>query len=253
MAYYGKRIVALIVLVLMVTLTLSGCFVIRKADTDVDELESINTPTDRPLNNDPTPTPTHAPDPTITPRPIDIPVITAAPSTTPVAIDPIDKPKPTFKFAKYSSLTLGISFNVPENWQMTETDSAVIFREPDASALDDTPATLWVSVLNQASNLVKEDAEAQIDMARDSLKAEFPGIELSSRGDNNKMLGELGYYYNYRIPVLTGHPIRGRIYAVAINRMFIQLELRVPARYNEDYMDVFREVRSSAALYTGEE
>ncbi|GHV28446.1 hypothetical protein FACS18948_7260 [Clostridia bacterium] len=248
-----SRWIKIIALALAILLTLSGCSVFGdKADTPEDVAVDAPVVTLAPT---PSPTPTHKLEPTVTPRPIDMPIETPQPGATALAIDPIDKPHRTFKYEPYESQSLGINFNIPQGWtelKQDESGETIAFLEPEADALDGFPAILWVSVLHQSANLVREDAKDRIDIAVESLKEEFPGISISNVGDNNKMLNETGYYYNYRIANVSGYPVRGRIFTIAINRMMIQIELRCPGNYNNDYMDIFREVRNSAKIY-GEE
>jgi len=251
-----NRLLRFLALMLVVVFALSGC-ALRRGNAgvdDKDDVESIPVTAEVPLTNNPTPTPTHVPEVTITPRPVSIPLETLDPQATLISIEPIDKPKRTFKFTPYSNQTLGLEFNVPDGWRVVahQDDSSVEFVEPESNALDGFAARLWIRVLNQSSNLVREDAVERIEAARNNLREEFPDIEISARADNNRMLGEYGYYYNYRIPMASGYPVRGRIYAVAVSRMIIQVELRCPARYNEDYMEIFREVRNSAKVYGAE-
>ena len=244
----------LIVLIMVVSAALSGCSAPKDTPTDdngvVDTKSVISEIT---LTNDPTPTPTHVPETTFTPRPVTIPVDTLAPNATAISIVPIDKPTKTFKFTKYESQALGLTFNVPDNWvemRIPQSEGSVMFSEPDAEALDGYSANLRITVTNKSTNLTREDAKPEIDAAAAELKAEFPAIELSSLGDNNKMLGEYGYYYNFRVQLPSGYYMRGRVFTLAINRMLIKVEMRNPALYNEDYLVAFREIRNSAKTYS---
>jgi len=245
-----KRFALLLALITLLSV-LSGCFN-KNNEGGTEEDPVVDTLADEKLPQPtPTPTPTHAPEVTVTPRPIDIPVITAAPSTTPDTLDPIDKPKKTFKYSAYDNQSLGVIFNYPGTWEIrNQGDSdTVTFVEPMSEMMDNFQAFLEVTVLHQATNQSREDAIDMLNMLRTSLRDQFPGIEMSSLGDNNRMLGEYGYYYNYRIPAVgDGFAIRGRIFAVAVNRMLILADLRVPARYNADYMDIFRELRTTAKM-----
>ncbi|MDR2505699.1 MAG: hypothetical protein LBD16_06295 [Oscillospiraceae bacterium] len=250
-----KKRLALLLALLMLAAVLSGCFAKKPVEEDEDigkVEENLPPPT-------PSPTPTHVVEEMVTPRPIpsDIAVITAAPSTTPNTLDPVDKPVKKVTLREFASQTLGITLNVPETWvDVSEAgdDTTVILQEPDGEVWDKTPGTLTITVMHSASNLAREDAITTLENARDSLKAEFPGIEISTRGDNNKMLGETGYYYNYRIPPTSENAfaIRGRIFAVAINRLNILMQIRMPGRWSQDYLNIFAEIRSSAKVYGAE-
>jgi hypothetical protein len=248
-----KRL-ALLLALTMLAVVLSGCFAKKPVeDGEDDEIYKIEENLPPPT---PSPTPTHAVEAIITPRPIpsEIAVITAAPSTTPDTLDPIDKPVKTVTYRELASQTLGITLKVPETWldiSNPDDDTQIILQEPDSEVWDDTPGTLWITVLHPASNLSREDAIETLTIARDSLKTEFPGIELSSRGDNTKMLQETGYYYNYRIPAAdeNSFAIRGRIFAVALNRLNILIQIRMPSRFNQDYLNIFSDIRASAKIY----
>ena len=248
-----KRLALLLAFALMLGI-LGACFNKKDNEKAADD-PAVNTVADTlpTLTPTPSPTPTHAPEVTITPRPIDLPVITAAPGTTPETLDPIDKPAKKFKYGKYSSKPLGVMFNVPVTWeQRSQADSdTVTFIEPMSEMIDNTQGVLEITVLRQTTNQAREDAREMLDMLKASLVEQFPGTEMSSLGDNNKMLGEYGLYYNYRIPPAseTAYPIRGRLFVVPVNRMLIIVDLRGPGRYNVDYLDIFRELRSTMKMY----
>ncbi|MDR2657079.1 MAG: hypothetical protein LBB86_04560 [Oscillospiraceae bacterium] len=199
-----------------------------------------------PANKQPTPTPKITPEPTITPRPIDMAVETAAPGSTPLLIEPIDKPKRTFVYAEYTSTSLGLTFNVPGDWIETALDDeTVMFSEPPATAMDGFPAELIVKCVHNSSNQESEDAISALNGLVESLKIQYPNVEMSLRADNNKILGEPGYYYNFRVAQENAKAIRGRVVVAAANRLLISVQLLAPAGYYTDYLDIVREVRTS--------
>ena len=260
----------IIAMVAILAIALSGCSLLKRPAVDNVEDSHASEPVvnEVVLRNDPTPTPTHKPEETITPRPISLPIETPAPSTTALSIDPIDKPHRKFAYVDCSAQIaqkLGFTIKTPETivtegsppvpWvEIDQPAGTVILMEQQDAALDGYPSQLKITVTTSQSNLNREDAINVLEDAVKALKADFPKIELSLRGENNRMLGEYGYYYNYRIdtPVGLSYPIRGRIFAVTVNHMTVILEQRNPARYNEDYLDVFAQVRASAKLPTAQ-
>ncbi|GHU67809.1 hypothetical protein FACS1894184_08370 [Clostridia bacterium] len=217
------------------------------ADTDASgsDGEQVEAPLPTP-NNAPTPTPKMTPEPTITPRPIEMAVETAAPGATPLLIEPIDKPKRTFVYRELVSASLGLTFNVPEDWIETPLDDeTILFSEPASTAMDGYPATLIVKCVQSSSNQTSDDAISALTGLVESLKLQYPNVEMSLRADNNKILGEPGYYHNFRIAQENSKAIRGRVVVAAVNRLLISVQLLAPAYYYTDYLDIVREVRTS--------
>jgi hypothetical protein len=197
-------------------------------------------------NNAPTPTPKFTPEPTISPRPIDMAVETAAPGATPLLIDPIDKPKRVFVYREFTSTSLGLTFNVPEDWIETQLDDeTMLFSEPTETAWDGFAASLIVKCVHNASNQESEDAISALNGLVESLKTTYPNVEMSLRADNNKILGEPGYYHNFRVEQENAKPIRGRVLVAAVNRLLISVQLLAPGNYSTDYLDIVREVRTT--------
>ncbi|GHU72485.1 hypothetical protein AGMMS49992_08540 [Clostridia bacterium] len=245
------RVLAMVIVAAMGLAMLSGCtFKAPWANqTTGEEDGSTSDQTDVPLptpNNAPTPTPRFTPEPTITPRPIDMAVETAAPGATPMLIEPVDKPKYTFVYTEYVSTSLGLTFNVPEGWIETAlADDTVQFTEPQGSALEGYPASLIVKCVHNASNQTSTDAIDALNGMVESLKLNWPNIEMSQRDNTNKILGEPGYYYNFRIAQENAKPIRGRVIVAAVNRLLISIQLLSTATFSSDYMDIVREVRTT--------
>ncbi|MDR0395779.1 MAG: hypothetical protein LBH66_00580 [Oscillospiraceae bacterium] len=243
------RTVAILLIVALALPALGACALNmprggdEQTDADGEQTETSLPP---PVGNVPTPTPRITPEPTITPRPIDMVVETAAPGATPMLIDPVDKPKRAFVYREFSSTSLGLTFNVPDNWIETQLDDeTVMFAEPPDTAWDGFAASLIVKCVHNASNQSSEDAISALNGLVESLKTLYPNVEMSLRADNNRILGEPGYYHNFRIDQGNAKAIRGRVLVAAANRLLISVQLLAPGYYSTDYLDIVREVRTS--------
>lgn len=241
---------ALILILIMMTCLLIGCTTPETGGDDPAGVVNGENGQDPGTVGDatPTPTPEITPVPTVTPREVAMAVQSAAPGTTPLLIDPVDKPTKTpvtFKFEDYESIVLGISFNRPAGWaESTPYENAVQFIEPESEAHDGVPARLIVQVTNFSTNQTADDAKNELNRLVDAMREEYPDIGVGVVGEN-KMLGETGYYVNIRFTQADGSILRGRIFVLAKNRILYHVRYIAPANYNSDYEEVYRKVRNT--------
>jgi hypothetical protein len=245
-----KRVWMLVILIAAVV-SMTACSMLPASGGNDQDSVLVSGATATPVPT-PSPTPTFVPEVTITPRPIAMTVVTPLPETTPLLIDPINKPTRVpilFEFTEYTSQTMGLSFNVPAGWlESKPNDNTVQFVEPMDHAMDGFQTSLVIQVTHNSSTQTLDNARSELDNALESLKAQYPNIEVGPVGDNNKMMSETGVYVNIRITLDDDTVVRGRVYVVPKNRMLIQVRSICPGNYNTEYSEIFREIRNTAQI-----
>jgi hypothetical protein len=239
-----KKISLMMALLLALTLLLTACQAPETTDA---------APTNPPP---PTSAPTYVVptiEPTIAPRDMEGEIEEPAPGATPMLIMPVDMPPLTFTFIEVQEQTLGISFDVPDDWVREELDgSTVVYVENPDNIQSRTgfASSLAVQVASRTTEQSMETAKSYLEDTLAGMREERPSLEVSPTAEN-PMLDSKGVYVTYWL----GEPypdnpeqtfrMRGRLLVVPVGTKLYMLRYMCPADYNTDYEKVFKNARSS--------
>lgn len=174
--------------------------------------------------------------------------------TTPIPLDPIDKPTPTprpeksFTYAETAASRIGIKFEAPVGWYADETvENTFIIRDPET--LDDYQAFMSVEVSPVAGTYkladVKTDVKALLSELGQYNYEEWDVTSTSAR----TLFKKDGYYADYRGVMYNGTIVRGRVHIALLDgNKIVTVHLSCPGWYNTSYQKVYQRFRETAAL-----
>jgi hypothetical protein len=180
------------------------------------------------------------------------PEIVAHAGGTAIPIDPVDLPTPTprpplaFTYAKYTSTTLGLSFESVAGYEIDESQpNTYILREPITSMKDNYQVQITLSLTPVANNFKSQDAKQELSAKLKDLGAiNYTQWEITT-ANTRTLLDKPGYYGNYRGVLYDGTIVRGRVHTALVDGKLLTLHISCPAWYNSDYMDVYARIRST--------
>ena len=196
----------------------------------------------------------------------DVPIITEVPTptmfydyagTTPVPIDPIDKPTPTplptitFSHTTYEATALHVTFEGPAGWIVDDTASDTFtLTNPDTSMDYAATATIRVTPVN--TNYTKRDLEKEVTAALNTIRSEgefskFEQSKTATRSFVNK--DGVGVYANYTATTKDGVKLAGRILIDCKDKKLYILHCTYPQALAETFKDgVFAKIRSTLKI-----
>ena len=180
------------------------------------------------------------------------------PASTPVAVDPIDKPTPTpapspnFVYQTYENTDMGVSFSIPYSWNLnpgTAMDTNVQFVEPREEIMDVNgyQSRLTVEKVNMGLSQNAADARTRLESVLEVLSESFSSFShgsISSATVGNAKGSYCYYKAEYSDGVKT-YQMNGRICIVAHGNSLYQIRLTAPRDWYAYYEHVFRRVRST--------
>lgn len=172
--------------------------------------------------------------------------------STPIPLDPIDmptptpKPKLTYTYTTYTASTVGVSFEGPVNWQVDESQPAMlILSEPVSQIRDGQQCIITLSAEPVSSNYDQNDLKTHVTQRLDTLySADYTSWKPSYTATRH-MMGSNGVYANYSAETSSGVEIGGRIQYVCIDNTLYGLEIIFPLGFKEDFLDVFGQIRTT--------
>ena len=179
-------------------------------------------------------------------------------ASTPIPVDPIDKPTPTpaptpnYVYESYVNEDMGVSFSIPYTWLLnpvTDKSKAVQFVEPKSEMMDvgGYQTRLTVEKISRGLSQTAADARAELETMLETLGGTFtnfvPGnIASATVGKAN------GAYCYYKAEFTDGeqtYVMNGRITVVAQGNALYSIRLTAPRAWYSYYEYVFRRVRQT--------
>jgi len=173
---------------------------------------------------------------------------------TPIPIDPIDMPTPTprpeltFTYGEYTAAKLGLKFNSAIGYTVDDSQSDVyVLTEPAAAVKDNYAATITLQIMPINKNYDLDDVKTDLKNYLLTEKTKYQGWE-SYTAASKTLMGEKGYYNNYRGELPDGTIVRGRVHMAIIgeNELLV-LHVSCPGWFNTSYMKVYDQIRETLA------
>lgn len=180
------------------------------------------------------------------------------PLSTPVAVDPIDKPTPTpaptpdYMYDTYTSSSMGISFSIPYSWLLnpsTNQETTLQFVEPKSEMMEPDGYQTRLTIERFSAGLSQTAADARTRL--ESVLTELEGMFTTFKANDiatASIGGASGYYCYYRATYNDGtkeYSMRGRVAVVAHDKELIQIRLTTPSNWFSYYNHVYRQLRAT--------
>ena len=171
---------------------------------------------------------------------------------TPIPIDPIDlptatpRPELTFTFGAYTADKLGLTFESAVGYEVNDALSGIyVLTEPAAAVKDNYPCVVMVEVTSITKNYTTADVKSDLSKYLQNEGKQYDKWE-TYQAATTTMMGQKGYYNNYRGVLPDGTIVRGRVCMVIMGEnQLLTVHVSCPGWYNSSYMKVFDQVRKT--------
>ena len=182
------------------------------------------------------------------------------PLSTPVPVDPIDKPTPepaptpSYWYDTYVSDDMGVSFKIPDTWLLNPNypqATVLQFVEPQSEMMDEGgyQARVTIEKVDRGLNQSGDDARAHLEQVLTELAQTFTSFTPNNIASQTFGKDDLrGSYCYYRAEYNDGtktYSMRGRIAVFADGRSLYQVRVTAPSNWYSYYEWVYRTIRSS--------
>lgn len=174
--------------------------------------------------------------------------------STPIPINPIDMPTPTprpdltFTYGEYVAAKLGLKFSSAVGYNVNDTASDLyVLTEPASAVKDNYAATITLQIMPINKNYDLDDVKTDLKNYLLTEKTKYVGWETYTAASKT-LMGEKGYYNNYRAEMYDGTIVRGRVHMAIIgeNELLV-LHVSCPGWFNTSYMKVYDQIRDTLA------
>ena len=169
--------------------------------------------------------------------------------TTPIPLDPVDMPTPTprpdltFTYAAYTASGLGLTFEGPMDWQVTE-DTSSTFTLTDPTTRDNVNASLSISTAPVANNYKAADAAGDLKSYLLNLQKNYTKWHTENAAKRT-LMGADGYYNVYRAELYDGTIVRGLVHIALVNGRTVTVHLQSPGWFNSSYTKAYTKLRNT--------
>jgi len=171
---------------------------------------------------------------------------------TPIPIDPIDMPTPTprpeltFTYGEYVAAKLGLKFSSAVGYNVDESASdRYVLTEPAAAVKDNYAANITLQITPITNNYDLADVKTELANYLKNEKTKYESWETYTAA-SKKLMGENGYYNNYRAEMPDGTIVRGRVHmAIISDTELLTLHVSCPGWFNTSYMKVYDQIRDT--------
>lgn len=169
--------------------------------------------------------------------------------TTPIPLDPVDMPTPTprpdltFTYAAYTASGLGLTFEGPSDWQLTE-DTSTAYTLTDPTTRDNVNAFISISTAPVANNYKAADAAGDLKSYLLNLQKSYTKWRTENAAKRT-LMGEDGYYNIYRGEMYDGTIVRGLVHIALVNGRTVTVHLQSPGWFNSSYTKVYTKLRNT--------
>ena len=174
--------------------------------------------------------------------------------STPIPVNPIDmptatpRPDLTFTYGEYTAAKLGLKFSSAVGYTVDDSQSDVyVLTEPASAVKDNYAATITLQIMPINKNYDLDDVKTDLKNYLLTEKTKYEGWE-SYTAASKTLMGEKGYYNNYRAEKIDGTIVRGRVHMAIIgeNELLV-LHVSCPGWFNTSYMKVYDQIRDTLA------
>lgn len=170
--------------------------------------------------------------------------------TTPIPLDPVDKPTPTpkpelsFTYVAQTAAALGLSFEGPTDWMLTA-EGSTTYTLTDPTTRDNVNASITISVAPVANNYKSTDITGDLKSYLLNLQKSYT-VWRTENAAKRTLMGEAGYYNIYRGELYDGTTVRGLVHIALVNGRTITVHLQCPAGfYQNSYVKVYTKLRNT--------
>lgn len=173
---------------------------------------------------------------------------------TPIPINPIDmptatpRPELTFTYGEYTAAKLGLKFSAAVGYTVDDSQGDIyVLTEPASAVKDNYAATITLQIMPINNSYDLDDVKTDLKNYLLTEKTKFEGWE-SYTAASKTLMGEKGYYNNYRGEMPDGTIVRGRVHMAIIgeNELLV-LHVSCPGWFNTSYMKVYDQIRDTLA------
>lgn len=173
---------------------------------------------------------------------------------TPIPIDPVDMPTPTprpdlsFTYGEYTAAKLGLKFSSAIGYTVDDSASDMyILTEPASAVKDNYAATITLQIMPINKSYDLDDVKTDLKNYLQTEKTKYNTWETANAASKT-LMGEKGYYNNYRGELMDGTIVRGRVHMAIIgeNELLV-LHVSCPGWFNTSYMKVYDQIRDTLA------
>ncbi|MBR5231402.1 MAG: hypothetical protein IKW00_04045 [Clostridia bacterium] len=173
---------------------------------------------------------------------------------TPIPINPVDmptatpRPELTFTFGEYTAAKLGLKFSSAIGYQIDDTAGDMyILTEPASAVKDNYAATISLQIIPINSNYDINDLKTDLRNFLLNEKTKYDTWE-SYSASSKTLMGQKGYYNNYRASLVDGTIVRGRVHMAIIDKTeLLVLHVSCPGWFNTSYMKIYDQIRDTLA------
>ena len=194
----------------------------------------------------------------ITPNPAAEATVTAQYSyagSTPMPLDPIDMPTPTprrelaFTYQTYEATELGLKFEGPAGWEVTEsTSDTFTLTEPADQQKDNFTAFMTIRATGVSSQYNTTELKQEVLGMLETIGSTNYSPWEPSNTAARTLLDHDGIYANYAGTLPDGTRVRGRVHVTCINKVLYSVHVAHPAGYNTDYLNNFGKLRDTITI-----
>lgn len=172
--------------------------------------------------------------------------------STPIPIDPIDMPTATprpdlsFTYGEYTAAKLGLKFNSAVGYTVDDSASDVyVLTEPASAVKDNYAATITLQIMPINNSYDLDDVKTDLKNYLLTEKTKYNTWETANAASKT-LMGEKGYYNNYRGELMDGTVVRGRVHmAIIDDNKLLVLHVSCPGWFNTSYMKVYDQIRDT--------
>ena len=173
---------------------------------------------------------------------------------TPIPINPVDMPTATpraeltFTFGEYTAAKLGLKFSSAVGYQIDDSASDMyILTEPASAVKDNYAATISLQIVPINSGYDVNDLKTDLRNFLLNEKTKYDSWE-SYSASSKTLMGQKGYYNNYRASLVDGTIVRGRVHMAMISKTeLLVLHVSCPGWFNTSYMKIYDQIRDTLA------
>ncbi len=174
--------------------------------------------------------------------------------TTPIPLDPVDKPTPTprpeksFSYVETTASRIGVTFEAPTGWLSDDTVTDT-FTITDPETLDNYQAFMSVKISPVASTYKLADVKTDVRALLTELgQYNYEDWEVTSTSART-LFKKDGYYADYRGVMYDGTIVRGRVHIALLDgNKIVTLHMSCPGWFNTSYLKIYQRFRDTAKL-----